>query len=230
MKTIGILGGMGPMASANFLNKFLIHCQEKYKAVQDSDYPSMILNSLSMDGFNETGIQNESLVAQQLIAGIHQLEAAGAEAIVIPCNTVHLLDRIIESISSIPLIHIVDEACKAAKKAGYKKVGILASQTSLNNKLYTPSFNAYGLKFLAPNTGHFNTINQVIEKVMGNTHGPIEAHALKTLINEFKIVGAEAVILGCTELPLAINQELSPLPIFDTNQILAEAAAEFAYS
>lgn len=221
---------MGPMASANFLNKFLTHCQHKYKAVQDKDYPGMILNSLSMDGFDETGIQNEELVIQQLILGIHQLEAAGAEAIVIPCNTVHLLDRIIKSISNIPLIHIVDEACKAAKKAGHKKVGILASQTSLKNKLYTPSLKKHNLKFMTPKAEHFTTLNKIIEKVMGNTHDESEHQEMLKLIKEFKSAGAEAVILGCTELPLAINQELSPLPIFDTNQILAEAAAEFAYS
>lgn len=65
---------------------------------------------------------------------------------------------------------------------------------------------------------------------MGNTHGETEKEILHDLIADFKFIGADAVILGCTELPLAIDHKDSPLPIFDTNQVLAEAAAKFAYA
>jgi len=81
-KVIGVLGGMGPVASSNLYAKIIKYTQQEYGAVQDFDYPPIIIYSLPLVGFDETGIVNEELVKEQLIAGVKKLESAGCELII----------------------------------------------------------------------------------------------------------------------------------------------------
>src|SRR3989338_2596440 len=127
MKIIGILGGTGPVATENLYRRIIEICQKKYNAVQDSDYPPILLVSFPLSGTNETGISDESLAFLDFKYSIDKLIKGGSEFIIIPCNTVHhLLERLRKDIN-VPILSMTEAITKEVLKAKAKNVGILSS-------------------------------------------------------------------------------------------------------
>ena len=139
-KTIGILGGMGPEASANLYSKMIKYTQHEYGAVQDSDYPPIIIYSMPLLGFDETGIVDQDSVKMQLIEGVRKLENAGCDLIIIGCNTVHIFFDEMQAAVNIPILNIVEETKKKVVDFGCKKVGLFASESTSKTKLYQKRF------------------------------------------------------------------------------------------
>ena len=227
-KTIGILGGMGPSASADLYLRIIKYSQQKYNAVQDSDYPPVIIMSLAMSGFDETGIVDEDLVKDQLVDGVKKLEGAGADFIMIACNTVHIFYEQMQSAVKIPILNVVEEAKKKVLESGFVKVGLFSSQSTNKLCLYQNSFEKSGIKVIPADENQQKLLNNVIENVMGGKHGAEDTKILKEIAFNHLKQGAEAIVLGCTEIPLAINQLQTDIKLFDTTQIIAEAAVDFS--
>lgn len=229
-KTIGILGGMGPSASADLYSRIIKYSQQKYNATQDSDYPPIIIISLAMLGFDETGIVNEKLVEEQLIDGVKKLEAAGADFIIIACNTVHFFYDQMQSAVKIPILNIVDETKKRILNFGFKKVGLFSSESTNKLKLYQDNFKKSDIEIISADNEQQKIMNEVIENVMGGKQEKKDVISLNKISKEYSKAGAEAVIIGCTELPLAINQSQTKIKLFDTTQIIAESAVDLSLS
>ena len=227
-KRIGILGGMGPETSANFFSKILKYCQEKYKAIQDIDYPPIVLYSLPLYGFDESGIVDEELVLNQLISGIKILEMSNCDFVVIPCNTVHCFIDKLREVSSINIISIIEETVKLVKKDNKNIVGLLASETTLDLKLYQTILSRNNVLCLLPNKKEREIITNLILQIMSGKVDKDTKLKNLSIIEKMKKQSAESIILGCTELPLAIAQEDSDLKIYDTLQILVESAVEYS--
>ncbi len=227
-KTIGILGGMGPEASANLYIKIIKYCQRKYGAVQDRDYPPMVIYSLPLEGFDETGIVDEELVKKQLIEGVKKLENAGCDLIIIGCNTVHIFYNEMQSAVNIPILNIVEETKKRVLKEDYKKVGLFAAESTVKYKLYQKKFAESGIEVIAPNEEQQKVLNRVIKHVMGGHQGMDDVIALKEIAMDYIREGAEAIVMGCTEIPLAINQSHTDIRLFDTIEIIVQSAVDFA--
>jgi aspartate racemase len=227
-KTIGILGGMGPEASANLYMKMIKYAQNKYNAVQDSDYPPVILYSLPLGDFDEKGIVDNDSVKSQLIKGVKKLENAGCDLIIIGCNTVHIFYDEMQSAVDIPLLNIVEETKKKVVDLGYKKVGLFASDSTIKTGLYQKKFDGSGITLIQPLSEQQEVMNRVIEHVMGGNQSNEDVNSLKDIGNSFLEQGAEAIIMGCTEIPLAINQSHTDVRLFDTNKIIIEAAVDFS--
>lgn len=227
-KTIGILGGMGPSASANLYKKIVDYAQHKYGATQDSDYPPIIIYSLSLKGFDETGITDLKLVEKQLIDGVKKLETAGCDLIIIACNTVHLFYETMQAEVKIPILNIVEETLKCVLKHGYKKAGLFASQSTTESHLYKKIFIKMGIEIIEPNKTQQKKLNQVIENVMSGSQGQFDIIILKDIAREFISNGAEAIVMGCTEIPLAINQTHTDIKLFDTIEIIIQSAMDYA--
>lgn len=228
MKTIGILGGMGPGASSVLYQKIITYSQTKYSAVQDTDYPKIILYSLPLYGFDETGIIDKKLVLRQLKEGLKILEKAGADFIVIACNTVHSLIKEMRGSVSIPIVSIIELALQEVQKKNYTAVGLLSSETTRNLSIYKKLFRLYNFELIQVNNHQQKILNNIIESVMAGKHGKREAKELLRIAQSLVSQGAEAVILGCTELPLAINQTNANIPMIDTLNLLAEASVDIA--
>lgn len=227
-KTIGILGGMGPEASANLYSKMIKYSQNKYGAVQDFDYPPIIIYSLPLIGFDETGIVDKEGVKKQLIEGVKRLESAGCELIIIGCNTVHIFYKEMQSSVKIPILNIIEETKKEVLKFGYKKVGLFASETTTNTNLYQSKFKEEGIEVIQPNKVQQKTLNKVIEHVMGGNQKVDDIIVLKDIARDYLKQGAEAVVMGCTEIPLAINQSHTDIKLFDTIEIIVKSAVDFS--
>jgi aspartate racemase len=227
-KTIGVLGGMGPVASANLYIKIIKYAQDKYGAVQDFDYPSVIINSLPLLGFDETGIVDNDLVKTQLIEGVKKLEGAGCDLIIIGCNTVHIFFDEMQTAVKIPILNIIEETKKEVLKFGYKKVGLFASESTNKLKLYQERFQKDGMEVISANEQQQKILNTVIEHVMGGNQKIEDVIALKDVARQYMEQGAKAIVMGCTEIPLAINQSHTDIKLFDTIEIIVRSAVDFS--
>lgn len=225
-KTIGILGGMGPSASASMYQKIVQLCQEQYGAVQDTDYPKIILYSLPLTGFDETGIVDAAHVLKQLKAGIAKLVSAGCDCIVMACNTVHVFYNQLQAACPVPIIHMVEETVKAA--AGHHVVGVLSSETTAKTGLYVHTLQAQGVHTLTPSASQQVAITEVITHVMAGLQSEADVHVLQAVCQSLQSQGATAIILGCTELPLVLQQEHVALPLYDAVKISAQATLAVA--
>ena len=227
-KTIGILGGMGPEASSSLYSRIIKYTQHKYGAVQDSDYPPLIIYSLPLSGFDETGIVDEQLVRNQLIDGVRKLESAGCDMIIIGCNTVHIFFDEMQSAVSIPILNIIEETKKKVLEFGYKKVGLFASESTAKTGLYQKRFAESGIEVISPDREQQKVMNSVIEHVMGGNQRVDDIIALKDIARDYIKQGAEAIVMGCTEIPLAINQSHTDIKLFDTVEIIVRSAVDFS--
>lgn len=227
-KKIGILGGMGPEASANFYYKIITYCQNEYLAVQDTDFPPIVIYSLPLHGFNESGIINQKLVLKQLLQGISLLENAKCNFIVIPCNTVHAYINELRKRSHIPIISIVEETVKKIKQDQINIVGLLGSETTLNLKLYQKLLNKNRIDFLTPSKKENSTITRLILEIMSGKVKDKTKKSTYSIIKKMEQQSANAIILGCTEIPLIINQSDLEIKVYDTLQILAESTVKYS--
>lgn len=227
-RVIGVLGGMGPEASANLYIRIIRYTQDRYGAVQDSDYPPILIDSLTLDGFDETGIVDGDLVKKQLLGGVRKLEAAGCDLIIIACNTVHVFFEAMQDAVSIPILNIIDETRKRVAEEGCETVGLFASQSTVATSLYQDHFQASAITVLPPNDAQQRVMNRVIEHVMGGNQKQRDIIALKDIARDFIQQGAGGIVMGCTEIPLAINQTHTDIKLFDTIEIIVESAVDFS--
>jgi aspartate racemase len=227
-KTIGILGGMGPLASVNLYHKIIKIAQEEYHAEQDTDFPPMLIYNLPLFGFDETGFANPALVRSQLIAGVKKLKSAGSDFIIIACNTVHYFYQDMQDAIKIPIISIIEETVKVADKKGFKVVGLLSSESTNNLKIYPMILNDYKIKTLSVTNQQQKLLNEIILHVMSGMQGQADEECLKTIIDNLCKRGAQGIILGCTELSLAIRQDNVAVTLLDSTEIIAKTSLQYA--
>ncbi len=220
-KTIGILGGMGPSASAAMYQKIIQLCQEQYQAVQDTDYPEIVLYSLPLTGFDETGIVDAQSVLMQLQTGIAKLVAAGCDCIIMACNTVHVLYDQLQANCPVPIVHMIEVTVQAV--IGHPVVGVLSSETTAKLDLYTRALKNQHVGAVVPSVAQQAQVTGVIIHVMAGQQSDSDVAALQAVCQGFQAQGATAIVLGCTELPLVLAQEHVPLPLYDAVSISAKA-------
>jgi aspartate racemase len=169
----------------------------------------------------------------RLMAGAaRQLEEAGAEAIVICANTMHRLADDVTAATGIPLLHIADATAADVKKRGLKAVGLLGTRYTMELDFYRGRLETtHGLKVLVPGEPGRTIVHDVIYKELA--HGVVRPEARQAYVEVIEDLvkrGAEGVILGCTEIPMLVRSEDSPVPVFDTTALHAAAAVDFALS
>lgn len=225
MKTIGVLGGLGPEATADFNQRLISICQKKYESVQDYEFPPIIIYEVPIKDFDEKGIENSVKVFNALKKGIKLLEKDKVSFIVIDCNTVHCYINKLRKITKIPIVSIIEEIFKKVK-GKYKTVGILGSQTTIDKKIYDKVFNK--IRIIYPTKQQEKIITSVILNVMGGKINKKEVSNLKKIIDNMKKKGAKAIIIGCTELSIPVRNHEFKIPIFDSTEILANVAIKKA--
>ncbi|MCX6790412.1 MAG: amino acid racemase [Candidatus Kaiserbacteria bacterium] len=229
-KTIGILGGMGPEASAYFYNLLIKLAHKKYGAVQDTDFPPILIYNLTLFGFDETGITDEDLVKKQLIEGVKKLELAGSDFIIIACNTVHIFYDAMQNAVNIPILNIIDETVDETVRKGYMSVGLLSSESTNKMGLYKNKLEDRGIKVFSVSDEQQEKLNKIILHVMAGEQGVSDVAVATKIIDNLISQGAEAIILGCTELPLAIDQAHVSIPLFNSNEIVMDRALSVAFT
>jgi len=168
--------------------------------------------------------------ARELIASSLQIQAAGADFLLIATNTMHKVFPQVQEALDIPVVHIADATAQKIKAAGLEKVGLVGTIYTMQQDFYKGRLiNQYGLQVLVPDLNDQQQVNRIIfdELVVGRIEdGSREIY--RAVIQGLIGMGAQGIILGCTEIPLIVNPEEFKLPIFDTTYIHAEMAVEIA--
>lgn len=221
-KTIGILGGMGPAATADLYNQIISIFQNRFDAKYDKDFPEIVIISLPIPDVVEE-IENEKRTVEMLINAAKRLEKVGCSFISIPCNTVHVyLDNLKKSVK-IPILSIIEEVSNLCKKDNFLNVGLLSSEFIKNVRIYDLEFSKLGITIKKLNAKYQSKLTKLIIDIMNGKLDESNKRILLNLIDYLKEKNSEAIILGCTELPLIIKQEDCDIKLIDTIELLAEA-------
>jgi len=227
MKTIGILAGMTWQSSLTYYREINQTVQDRLGADHSAKIALYSVDFEEIAEVHRNGNWPESgrILAE---AGL-KLKAAGADFILMATNTMHLVADDVIQATGLPFMHIAEVTADALLADGIKKVVLTGTRFTMELPFYSEILARRGLEVMIPNETQREFIHQTIYEELG--HGIIKEDTLKTfqsLLLDMKQQGAEAVILGCTEIGLLINESNSPLPVYDTALIHARAAAEYA--
>ncbi len=226
-KKIGIIGGLSPESTVSYY----LHITRSYvERFGDYGYPEIIIYSVNLKNYHEWRSQNKwELIVKDLVGAARSLESSGADFGIIATNTMHKVFDLVQSSVSLPFIHIMDATLERIKEKGIHKIGLLGTKYTMREDFYRERLASNGLTTLVPDERDQDVIHQIIvnELVRGKILEESREKYLK-IIDQMRQEGAEAIILGCTEIPLLIKQEYCSVPLFDTATIHAEAALEKA--
>jgi aspartate racemase len=228
MRTLGLIGGMTWHSTVDYYRLINEGVQARLGGVHSAE---LVMISVDFGPVEDLQNRGEWAAMGRLMAGAaHSLEAAGAEGLVICANTMHRLAEDVTGAVAIPLIHIADATAAEVKKQGLRAVGLLGTRYTMELDFYRGRLEQkHGLKVLVPDEPGRTTVHDVIYHELA--HGAVREESRRAyvaVIQDLKRRGAEGVILGCTEIPMLIRPEDSPLPVFDTTRLHAAAAVEFA--
>jgi aspartate racemase len=198
-------------------------CQTEYGARKDSDFPSIVLYNLPAPDVVESNF-NKFEVLDSLDFGISVLKRAGADFSFIACNS---MDSFIPKLrEKMDLLSLVEETVKEAKNKGFKTLGLLATETTIFSGRYQEYTKKFGMEILLPDRQ-----DQITIAIRGILTGEkqVPNSILSDVLRNLESKGADAAILGCTDLPLAINQSESNLPLLDSVGITSRAAVKKYY-
>jgi aspartate racemase len=224
---IGVLGGLGPWATLDLFEKIL----RLTPARRDQDHLRVIIdNNPRVPDRGAAILGDGDDPTPALVEGARTLERAGADFIVIPCNTAHVFHPAIQAAVGIPVLHIMDEVAAAARDQcpRARVLGLLATEATVVSGLYHRSCGRAGFSVIAPDRRGQEVVTASIAAVKAGRRDARTGQALVPVLRELVLGGADAVIVGCTELPLVLDARDAPVPLLDSNLILAHAAVRRA--
>jgi aspartate racemase len=228
---IGILGGMGPVAAHRFCGE-LLRAGQADGAVQDEEYLPFILLNLGIPSraFSEAGVVDSGVVEEHLQKGVKRLVAAGADAIVAPCVSVHDILPEVVAVAGIPLLSILQVTAARIAEMAVKCVGVLGSESTHAQGLWRQILEDQKIACLEPGADGRAAVKKVILAVMGGRHGEYEEALIRQQIQSLEDRGVGAVILGCTELGSVVSAASGGIdvPVVDCVTVLAEGCVRLA--
>lgn len=226
VKTIGLIGGMSWQSTLAY---YRIINERVAKRLGGLHSAKCVLYSVDFAEIEELQSAGDWATAGRAMAEAAQaVERAGADFVVLCTNTMHKVAGAIEAAVRIPLLHIVDATAERIRVAGLRRVGLLGTRYTMEDDFYRGRLESkFGLEVVTPSAPQRQRVHDIIfdDLCRGDTTGAAE---LQNIVGTLVQNGARGVILGCTELGLAIKPESSPVPLFDTAAIHAEEAADFA--
>jgi aspartate racemase len=227
MKTIGLIGGTSWVSTVDYyryINKF---ANERRGGL---NYAEILLYSVNFNDVKTLADAGDWEALGKLLSGIaRNLENAGAEAIVLCANTIHIVAEKVEENISIPLIHIVDATAREILAQGLKKVALLGTKFTMDNDFYRERLARFEIETVIPNDTERDFIHwSIFEELGKDVFTAATKQKYLEIIENLRARGAQGVIFGCTEIPMLLTPEDSPVPSFDTTFLHAKAAVEFA--
>jgi aspartate racemase len=225
-KTIGILGGMGPEATAHFFSLIIKHTA----AAKDQDHVPVLIYNLPQIPERTPAILGKGPSPVPLLRkGARTLARAGADFIVIPCISAHAFLPDIRRVSPVPVLSLLDEALAGAKKKkpGLKRAGLLASTGTIQSGLFAKTFAKAGIEIITPTDKEQAKVMEAVFGKRGVKAGFTTGHPRKLVLDVARRLikrGAGAIIAGCTEIPLVLRDEDVPVPLIEPMRIAARAS------
>ncbi|EMG35342.1 MULTISPECIES: aspartate/glutamate racemase family protein [Streptococcus] len=225
MKTIGLIGGMSWESTTSYYQIINETIKRELGGLHSAKILLYSVDFAEIEHYQAVGDWDKSA---QVLADIAQrLEQAGADFIVICTNTMHKVAPQIQKKIAIPILHIAQATAQALVDDGIRKVGLLGTKYTMTQDFYKEKLLESGLEVLIPDQAGIADVNRIIydELCLGDIRESSKQTYL-TVIDDLKNAGAEAVILGCTEIGLLVKQSDIALPLYDTTVIHAEKAAK----
>jgi len=228
MKTLGLLGGMSWESTLTYYR--LIN--QRIRTIKGGLHSAPII-LISFDFAHIEALQRAGQWAEAgalLDSASAKLAAAGADAIVLCTNTMHVVSDGIPSASGLPLLHIADATAERIVEAGFKTVGLLGTRFTMEKKFYISRLEQkYGLTVIVPPASGREVVHDIIYRELCNgIVSEASRQVYLEVIEGLKEAGAECLILGCTEIGLLVEKGACELPVFDTTEIHAVMAADWA--
>jgi len=225
MKTLGMIGGIGPESTIDYYRAIISAYR---KQITDDSYPSIIINSINLTKAVGLVTANElAALADFLLEELGRLARAGANIAFLAANTPHIVFHRLQPRSPIPLVSIVEAACRAAKAKGFQKVGLFGTRFTMQGQFYPDVFTREGIELVVPAAADQEQIHNIyMNELLKNIFLPESRAALLAIIDRLREkTGMEGLLLAGTELPLILrDKEHDGIPLLDTTVIHAEAA------
>ncbi len=222
MKTVGIIGGLGPETTT----KFYLEIVATFSNRGEDSYPSILIDSIPLPRALEkeciVKAQNEEKCISFLVQAAKNLEAGGADFIVLACNSLHKFIKEIRAAVKIPVLNIVEETVNFLKSKNIDRVGILATGITINSKIYETELNNAGIGEIVPDDKDQQKLGQLIYNLAIGNYSESEKEALDYIIDKIAQKHVQAIILACTDLQLLAPKH-QEIKVFDTMKILVDA-------
>jgi len=217
---IAILGGMGPDASARLYQLMIELSRSEFGAVENHQYPEIVIDSVPVPEFfsNTQKVEEATFMLKDRVEKFNYFQPS---CFGLACNTAHIVLADLEQEASAPFVSIPNETAREVKKRGYTKVGLLASPTTIFSGVYQTEFLDKNVEVVLPDNGYLEELGKIIGQIVGGEFKQPKARLLE-IADCLKKKKVEALILGCTELPLVFPKNYS-LPVLNTLEILGRA-------
>ena len=227
MKTIGLIGGTGWVSSLEYYRLINLEINRQLGGLNAA---RCLLYSFNYNDIAELNQKNDhASILKMLIDSANKLEVAGVDCIVLCANTLHFYADDLQRQISKPIIHIATATAKAVMAQGLSKVGLLGTKMTMEEGFYKNQLSSSKIETVVPDDrGRAFIHRTILNELLKNIFLDKTKDQFKNIIEKFQEQGAQGVILGCTEIPLLINQTDIEIPLFNTLEIHAKAIADFA--
>ncbi len=219
---IGIVGCSAEGAALCYLTI----CSEGAKLLGPHAHPEVSMNTPSLSDY-VAHIDRGDLqgIGEMMLASAHKLAKVGADFLICPDNTIHAALPLVELRSPLPWLHIAEVVVAEAVDRGFRRLALTGTRWLVDSEIYPEKLTARGLAFLRPDPAERDEINRIImEELVNGTFKPEAIAYVQAVTDRLKRAGCDAMILGCTEFPLIIDDTKSSLPTLDSTRLLAQAA------
>lgn len=228
MKTLGLIGGMSWESTVPYYQVINRTVQERLGGLHSAKVVLVSIDFAELEPLQAAG--DWEAAGAMMIEAARAVERAGAELLVLTANTMHKVAPAIEAAIGIPMLHIADPTAEAARAAGLTRVGLLGTRFTMEERFYRDRLrDRHGLEVLVPERPDRDLVHRVIyEELCRGQFLDASRVEFRRILADLEGVGAQGLILGCTEIALLVGPEDSTVPQFDTATLHARAAAVWA--
>ena len=222
-KNIGIIGGMGPLATADLFRKIVLMTDARC----DQDHPRVLIDSnTNIPDRTAAILSGGENPLPQLAASARTLERAGADVLMMPCNTAHYFYDGVCAATKLPVLHMLRLTADEIDRRGIKTVGLLATDGTIQTGIYEQLFEAHGVTVRKPDAMGQKQIMALIYDGVKAGNAAFDTSAVRKVLDAMLADGVQAFVLGCTELPIAFTDYALPYPVVDPTAVLAGCAVK----
>jgi aspartate racemase len=201
-------------------------CVEGAKFLGPHDHPEVSMHTHSLAEYMKFIYRDDwQSVGELMLSSAEKLATIGADILICPDNTIHQGLRYVAARSPLPWLHIAEVVAAETAQRGHRRIGITGTRWLVESEIYPEKLTAHGLEYLRPNAAEREEINRIImDELVYGVFKPEAVTYFQQVIKRMKDSGCDAVVLGCTEIPLIMSDANSPLPTLDSTRLLARAA------